>query len=141
MTDTNFLTLTEGDWRERLDPVSYQVLREAGTERPGTGRLLDEERSGSYACKGCGAELFEAGTKFDAHCGWPSFYESKKDAVTYIEDRSLGMLRTEVRCATCDSHLGHIFPDAPQTPTGNRYCMNSVSLTFTPDGSDDVIEG
>jgi len=140
MTGTNFLTLTDGEWRERLDSDSYHVLREAGTERPGTGKLLHEERNGSYACKACGAELFEAGTKFDADCGWPSFYESKDGAVTYIEDRTLGMVRTEVRCAACDSHLGHIFPDAPQTPTGNRYCMNSVALTFT--GADgDVVEG
>lgn len=141
MTDTNFLTLTDNDWRERLDDMSYHVLRQAGTERPGTGRLLDEERSGSYQCKACGAELFEAGTKFDSHCGWPSFYESKEGAVRFIEDRTLGMVRTEVRCATCDSHLGHIFPDAPQTPTGNRYCMNSVSLTFTPDDGSGSVEG
>ncbi|WP_054952653.1 peptide-methionine (R)-S-oxide reductase MsrB [Flaviflexus massiliensis] len=141
MTDTNFLTLTDQDWRERLDDMSYHVLREAGTERPGTGRLLNEERSGSYSCKACGAELFEAGTKFEAHCGWPSFYESKEGSVRYIEDRSLGMVRTEVRCANCDSHLGHIFPDAPQTPTGNRYCMNSVSLTFTPEDGSGRVDG
>ncbi|MGO1402219.1 MAG: peptide-methionine (R)-S-oxide reductase MsrB [Flaviflexus sp.] len=141
MTEQNFLTLTEGEWRERLDPMSYNVLREAGTERPGTGRLLNEERTGSYACKACGAELFASGTKFDAHCGWPSFYEAKDGAVTFIEDRTLGMVRTEVRCATCDSHLGHIFPDAPQTPTGNRYCMNSVSLTFEPSDGGEVVEG
>lgn len=141
MTDTNFLTLSDQDWRERLDDMSYHVLREAGTERPGTGRLLNEERSGSYSCKACGAELFEAGTKFEAHCGWPSFYESKEGSVRYIEDRSLGMVRTEVRCANCDSHLGHIFPDAPQTPTGNRYCMNSVSLTFTPEDGSGRVDG
>ncbi|WP_182353220.1 peptide-methionine (R)-S-oxide reductase MsrB [Flaviflexus huanghaiensis] len=141
MSDTNFLTLSDAEWRERLDPISYQVLRQAGTERPGTGQLLNEEREGTYACKACGTELFEAGTKFDAHCGWPSFYEAKKDAVTFIEDRSHGMNRTEVRCAACDSHLGHIFPDAPQTPTGNRFCMNSVSLTFIPADGGDAVEG
>lgn len=141
MTDTNFLSLTDEDWRDRLDDMSYHVLREAGTERPGTGRLLSEERSGSYSCKACGAELFEAGAKFESHCGWPSFYESKEGSVRYIEDRSLGMVRTEVRCKNCDSHLGHIFPDAPQTPTGNRYCMNSVSLTFTPDDGSGRVDG
>ncbi|MBM9433676.1 peptide-methionine (R)-S-oxide reductase MsrB [Flaviflexus equikiangi] len=141
MTDKNFLTFSESDWRERLDPASYQVLREAGTERPGTGRLLNEGREGTYACKACGTVLFDAGTKFDAHCGWPSFYEAKDGAVSFIEDRTLGMVRTEVRCAACDSHLGHIFPDAPQTPTGNRYCMNSVSLTFVPADGGDVVEG
>lgn len=141
MTDTNFLTLSDEDWRERLDETSYQVLRQAGTERPGTGKLLYEEREGNYQCKACGAELFDAGTKFDAHCGWPSFYQSKEGAVRYIEDNSLGMQRTEVLCATCNSHLGHIFPDAPQTPTGNRYCMNSVSLAFVPADGGDTVAG
>lgn len=135
---TNFLELSNEDWKQRLDPESYHVLREAGTEYPGTGKLLAEERLGTYLCKACGAQLFESGTKFESGCGWPSFYESLDGAVRYLEDNSLSRTRTEVRCATCDSHLGHIFPDAPQTPTGNRYCMNSVSLVFVPESGESV---
>jgi peptide-methionine (R)-S-oxide reductase len=123
---------TEAEWRDQLNAFEYQVLRLAATERPYTGELLNEERQGSFHCRGCDAQLFESGTKFDSHCGWPSFYESKPESIEYIEDRSHGMVRTEVRCAACGSHLGHLFDDAPQTPTGMRYCINSVSMTFKP---------
>jgi len=125
---------SDEEWRAELDPARYQVLREAATERPWSGELLDEERAGVYTCGACGAELFKSGTKFDSGCGWPSFYESvRPEAVELIEDRSLGMVRTEVRCAACGSHLGHVFPDGFGTPTGDRYCMNSLALDFTPE--------
>lgn len=130
--------LDEETWRKRLSPLEFQVLRQASTERPGSGELLYEERPGTYYCKGCGQALFDASTKFDAGCGWPSFFENKPGAVTEDTDYLLGYPRTEIRCSRCNSHLGHVFPDAPDTPTGMRYCMNSVALTFEPedDGSD-----
>ena len=127
---------SESEWRAELSADQYAVLREAATERPWTGELLDESRAGLYACAACGNELFKSDTKFDSHCGWPSFYESvRPEAVELIEDRSHGMVRTEVRCAQCGSHLGHVFPDGFGTPTGDRYCMNSIALTFTPEES------
>lgn len=120
-------------WRATLTPDQYAVLRQAATERAWTGDLLDEHRAGLYTCAGCGAELFRSGTKFDSHCGWPSFYEAvRPEAVELIDDRSHGMVRTEVRCAACGSHLGHVFPDGFGTPTGDRYCMNSIALSFAP---------
>lgn len=122
------------DWRAMLAPDAYRVLRQAATEPPWSGALLDEHRDGRFACGGCGNELFRSGTKFDSGCGWPSFYEAvRPDAVELIEDRTLGMVRTEVRCAKCGSHLGHVFPDGYGTPTGDRYCMNSLALEFEAD--------
>ena len=123
---------TEQEWREQLGAERFSILREAGTERPGTGELLSEERAGTYTCGACAAELFQSGTKFDSGCGWPSFYESvRPEAVVLREDTSMGTVRTEVLCAACGSHLGHVFPDGFGTPTGDRYCMNSLSLGFT----------
>lgn len=125
---------SDDQWRELLEPFEFQVLRQAATERPGTGELLHEERAGIYSCRGCGNELFMSGTKFDSGCGWPSFYESvRPEAVLLREDATLGMIRTEVLCAKCGSHLGHVFPDGYGTPTGDRYCMNSVALKFKPE--------
>jgi peptide-methionine (R)-S-oxide reductase len=125
------VTKSEDEWRHELSPDEYGVLRKAGTERPWTGELLEEKRVGVYRCRACQAELFRSETKFDSHCGWPSFFSpAVSDAVELLEDYSLGTARTEVRCASCGSHLGHVFDDAPQTPTGDRYCMNSISLSF-----------
>ncbi len=126
----NKIIKTDAGWRTQLGDFEFKVLREAQTERPWTGELLEEKRAGIYRCRACGAELFRSDTKFDSHCGWPSFFEAENDAVTLIEDNTHGMVRVEARCAACDSHLGHVFPDAPQTPTGDRFCINSVSLTF-----------
>ena len=127
---------TEEEWRNELGEEQYAVLREAATERAWTGELLDEGRAGLYTCGACDAELFKSGTKFDSGCGWPSFYESiRPDAVQLIEDTTLGMVRTAVRCANCGSHLGPVFPDGFGTPTGDRYCMNSIALNFTPEES------
>jgi peptide-methionine (R)-S-oxide reductase len=128
----------EEQWRAELTPDEYRVLRQADTEHPFTGEYTDTKTAGVYACRACGAELFRSDTKFDSHCGWPSFYDPKdSDAVELIEDSSLGMVRTEVRCATCGSHLGHVFEgEGYPTPTDQRYCINSISLRLTPDQAD-----
>jgi peptide-methionine (R)-S-oxide reductase len=125
---------SDAEWRAQLTPEQYKVTREHGTERAGTSPLNNEKREGVFACVCCGAPLFASDAKFDSGTGWPSFYEPMNDdAVTEHEDRSFLMRRTEVRCARCDSHLGHVFPDGPQ-PTGQRFCMNGVALNFKPKG-------
>ncbi|HTE52506.1 MAG TPA: peptide-methionine (R)-S-oxide reductase MsrB [Kofleriaceae bacterium] len=128
------LNLSDEEWRRRLTPEEYQVLRKHGTERPWSGCFVGTHDAGTYVCAGCGNPLFESGTKFESGTGWPSFNQPlAADAITSIEDRSLGMARTEVRCGRCDGHLGHVFPDGPP-PTGLRYCMNSVSMRHVPQG-------
>ncbi|CAN5682581.1 peptide-methionine (R)-S-oxide reductase MsrB [soil metagenome] len=125
---------TDAEWRQQLTREEYNVLRQAGTERPYTGEYVDTKTNGVYRCRACNSELFRSDTKFESHCGWPSFFAPLAgDTVNYIEDRSFGSVRTEVRCATCDSHLGHVFDgEGYGTPTDQRYCINSVSLTLEP---------
>ena len=127
------ITKSAQEWQSELTAEQYAVLREAGTERPGTGALLSEHRDGSFTCAGCGTELFASATKFESGSGWPSFTDpANAEHVTLIEDATHGMRRVEVRCAACDGHLGHVFPDGPGA-SGERYCINSCALEFVPD--------
>jgi peptide-methionine (R)-S-oxide reductase len=124
---------SDAEWREQLSRDEYAVLRKAGTERAFTGEYTDTKTVGVYRCRACDAELFQSETKFESHCGWPSFYAPlAENRVEYIEDRSMGMKRVEVRCSSCGSHLGHVFDDGYGTPTGQRYCINSISMTLEP---------
>ena len=130
MDDTKTLPKTDAEWREKLSPEQYRILRESGTERAFTGPFWNSKEHGLYRCAGCGSELFRSDTKFDSGCGWPSYFEAvSPDAVRELVDRSHGMVRTEIRCATCDGHLGHVFPDGPP-PTGLRYCITGHAMTF-----------
>jgi len=120
----------EIEWKKKLTKEQYHVLREKGTELPFTGKLLHNKEKGNYICAACGSELFSSDTKFDSGCGWPSFFAANGNNVVLKEDNSLGMHRIEVMCKICGGHLGHVFDDAPQTPTGRRFCINSVALNF-----------
>ena len=131
---TDKVTKTDAEWRGQLDPMEYQVTRHAATERAFTGKFWDHHEHGIYSCVCCNTPLFESDAKFDSGCGWPSYFEAvKPDVVTEIRDMSHGMVRTEVRCANCGGHLGHVFPDGPP-PTGLRYCINGHAMNFTPIG-------
>ncbi len=120
---------TETNWKKKLTPEQYDILRERGTEAPFSGKLLYHKEKGTYICAACGAELFSSDTKFDSGCGWPSFYDADKNKVEFLEDISHGLKRIEIRCKNCGGHLGHLFDDGPK-PTGKRYCINSVALGF-----------
>jgi peptide-methionine (R)-S-oxide reductase len=131
-TTTPKISKSDAQWREELSPEQYRILRQAGTERAFTGPFWNAKEKGIYSCAGCGEELFVSDTKFDSGCGWPSYFEPlKPDAVTEHRDVTHGMIRTEVRCASCGGHLGHVFPDGPP-PTGLRYCINGHAMTFEP---------
>ncbi len=123
------VAISEEEWKKKLTPEEYHVLREKGTEAPFSGKYVKYDKKGKYLCAACGNELFSSDTKYDSSCGWPSFYDAKKDAIEFNDDSSLGMKRTEVTCKKCGSHLGHIFDDGPE-PTGKRFCINSLSIDF-----------
>jgi len=131
MIDTREIPQTDEEWREQLTPQQYAVLRQHGTERAFTGPYLNNKDVGTYRCAGCGSPLFASDTKFESGTGWPSFTEALPGAVKYVEDNAYGMRRTEVQCAQCGGHLGHVFPDGPRDAGGNRFCMNGCALDFT----------
>lgn len=124
------VTKTDQEWKEILSPQQYYVLREKGTDRPGDGGYTKHFEKGTYHCAACDAQLFESGTKYESHCGWPSFDDAIKGSVEYVSDKSLGMIRTEIICTNCGGHLGHIFDDGPADTTGKRYCVNTTSIRF-----------
>lgn len=124
--------ISEDEWQVRLSPEEFRVLRQGGTEPAWTGEYTDTKTAGTYHCRACGAKLFDSVTKFDSHCGWPSFDEAIPGTIKYIEDRTFGMVRTEVRCANCDSHLGHVFYGEHFTAKDARYCINSISMRLEP---------
>ena len=128
------LPTTEEEWRVRLNPQEFRVLRQAGTEAPWTGEYVNTKTEGVYHCRACGAELFSSDTKFDSNCGWPSFDDAIPGTVVEIDDRSLGMLRTEIQCANCGSHLGHVFRGEGFTAKNTRHCVNSISVRLEPKG-------
>ncbi len=128
------MNMSDDEWRERLTPEQYKVLRQAGTEPPFSGKYVDEKTPGMYTCGACGQTLFSSDTKYDSHCGWPSFYDVLKEGVVELrEDTSQGMVRTEVVCKQCGSHLGHVFDDGPTETTGKRYCINSLAIDLKPE--------
>lgn len=133
-TSRPFLKVTDDEWRQRLTPQEFEVLRRAGTEQPFTGEYTDTRTSGIYQCRACGAELFRSTEKFDTPCGWPSFFDPKSSSAVFLrQDHSMGIPRTEVLCASCHSHLGHVFTgEGYPTPTDKRYCINSISLRLVP---------
>lgn len=122
--------MSQTDWKKKLTPEQYHILREKGTEKPFSGKLLNNKEEGMYKCAACGTELFDSSVKFDSGTGWPSFYDAKEGAVKFVEDNSHGMQRTEAVCAKCGGHLGHVFDDGPKEKTGKRFCINSCSLKF-----------
>lgn len=131
-SQNNKVVKTDEEWKQQLDPEAYRVLRQSGTEYPGTGKYNLMDEPGKYYCKGCDSYLFSSDQKFGSSCGWPSFYDVQEGAIDYIADNTLGMRRVEVRCSKCGGHLGHVFEDGPRDKTGKRYCINSAALNFVP---------